>query len=121
MELVSWGARFHREPDGRLTQRVFGAHTFRRTVFYGDWTGKEIVRVLMEQVNQRKIKMIDSVCIMKLSKSDSNGDEGGAVNGALGIDIENKGFVRFECKSLILAAGGYTRAYPVSSSRLFEN
>ena len=26
-ELVDWGARFHREKDGRLTQRFFGAHT----------------------------------------------------------------------------------------------
>ncbi len=30
-ELVNWGARFHREKDGRLTQRFFGAHTYRRT------------------------------------------------------------------------------------------
>ena len=30
-ELVKWGARFHREEDGRLTQRFFGAHTYRRT------------------------------------------------------------------------------------------
>ena len=116
-ELVKWGAKFHREKDGRLTQRFFGAHTYRRTVFYGDWTGQEIIRVLMEQVNQRKIKMIDNVYIMKLSKSDDDGE----VNGALGVDIENKEFVRFECKSLILAAGGYTRVYPVSSSRVFEN
>jgi succinate dehydrogenase / fumarate reductase, flavoprotein subunit len=118
MELVNWSARFHREKDGRLTQRFFGAHTYRRTVFYGDWTGQEIVRVLMEQVNQRKIKMIDNVYIMKLLKSDN---DDGDVNGALGVDIENKEFVTFECKSLILAAGGYTRVYPVSSSRLFEN
>ena len=125
MELVNWGARFHREKDGRLTQRFFGAHTYRRTVFYGDWTGQEIVRVLMEQVNQRKIKVIDNVYITKLlKKSDNNGagdGDAGHVNGALGADIENKEFVRFKCKSLILAAGGYTRVYPVSSSRLFEN
>jgi succinate dehydrogenase/fumarate reductase flavoprotein subunit len=122
MELVNWGARFHREKDGRLTQRFFGAHTYRRTVFYGDWTGQEIIRVLMEQVNQRKIKMIDDVYIIKLSKSDNDDYDGNnEVNGALGVDIENKEFVRFECKSLILAAGGYTRVYPVSSSRLFEN
>jgi succinate dehydrogenase / fumarate reductase, flavoprotein subunit len=125
MELVNWGARFHREKDGRLTQRFFGAHTYRRTVFYGDWTGQEIVRVLMEQVNQRKIEVIDNVYITKLLKKSDNigaGDgDAGHVNGALGVDIENKEFVRFKCKSLILAAGGYTRVYPVSSSRLFEN
>jgi succinate dehydrogenase / fumarate reductase, flavoprotein subunit len=65
-ELVNWGARFHREKDGRLTQRFFGAHTYRRTVFYEDWTGQEIVRVLMDQVNQRKIKIIDNVYIIEL-------------------------------------------------------
>ncbi|MFL6331550.1 MAG: FAD-binding protein [Nitrososphaeraceae archaeon] len=145
-ELVNWGARFHREKDGRLTQRFFGAHTYRRTVFYEDWTGQEIVRVLMDQVNQRKIKIIDNVYITKLLLSDDvNGkilpplsslsssatatpeepvvkeEEQEVVKGAFGVDIEKKEFVRFECKSLILAAGGYTRVYAVSSSRIFEN
>src|SRR5918996_2834418 len=138
-ELVNWGARFHREKDGRLTQRFFGAHTYRRTVFYEDWTGLEIIRVLMEQVNKRKIKVIDNVYITELLKSDDDGDDVNGerplsstatqeeevvkeeVIGAVGVDIENKEFVTFECKSLILAAGGYTRVYPVSSSRIFEN
>jgi succinate dehydrogenase / fumarate reductase, flavoprotein subunit len=75
-ELVNWGARFHREKDGRLTQRFFGAHTYRRTVFYEDWTGQEIIRVLMEQVNQRKIKMIDNVYITKLLLKSESGDDG---------------------------------------------
>jgi succinate dehydrogenase / fumarate reductase, flavoprotein subunit len=144
-ELVNWGARFHREKDGRLTQRFFGAHTYRRTVFYEDWTGQEIIRVLMDQINQRKIKIIDNVYITKLllKSQDDDGDISGkarplsssgtltpeeqvgkeqeAVKGAFGIDIEKKEFVTFECKSLILAAGGYTRVYAVSSSRIFEN
>src|SRR3954469_21595294 len=109
-ELVNWGARFHREKDGKLTQRFFGAHTYRRTVFYEDWTGEEIIRVLMEQVSQRKIEIIDNVYITKLLKSDDdvNGDgvarrkEGEErqeeVKGALGIDIEKKEIVIFECK-----------------------
>lgn len=145
-ELVNWGARFHREKDGRLTQRFFGAHTYRRTVFYGDWTGLEIVRVLMEQVNQRKIKIMDNVYITKLLKSAGSDSSEGDLNeerrlsstaaqhqqeeadatkeiiqGAFGVDLENKEIVIFECTSLILAAGGYTRVYPVSSSRIFEN
>ena len=145
-ELVTWGAKFHREKDGRLTQRFFGAHTYRRTVFYEDWTGQEIIRVLMEQVNQRKIKIIDNVYIMKLLLLKSDGDDANRerlsspskaqaeeqvpnereqeqekIKGAFGVDIEKKEFVIFECKSLILAAGGYTRVYEVSSSRIFEN
>jgi succinate dehydrogenase / fumarate reductase, flavoprotein subunit len=121
-ELVNWGARFHREKDGRLTQRFFGAHTYRRTVFYGDWTGNEIIRVLMDQIQQRKIEIIDNVYITKLLKSDDlDGGEGEEVEGAVGIDLEKKEILIFECKSLILATGGYTRVYSVSSSRTFEN
>src|SRR3989475_8913831 len=113
-ELVEWGARFHREKDGRLTQRFFGAHTYRRTVFYEDWTGKEIIRVLMDQVLQRKIEIIDNVYITKLLKfRDAIGKRGGGatedLKGAIGIDVSKKKVVVFECKSLILATGGYTR------------
>jgi succinate dehydrogenase / fumarate reductase, flavoprotein subunit len=123
-ELVNWGARFHREKDGRLTQRFFGAHTYRRTVFYEDWTGEEIIRVLIEQVSKRKIEIVDDVYITQLLKS---GDAGGKreipeeIKGAFGIDFRKKEIVLFQCKSLILAAGGYTRVYSVSSSRIFEN
>ncbi len=122
-ELVNWGARFHREKDGRLTQRFFGAHTFRRTVFYGDWTGQEIIRVLMDQVSLRKIEIVDNVSITTLLKSDnlSRKREETKVTGALGIDFKKKEIVIFKCKSLILAGGGYTRVYAVSSSRSFEN
>ncbi len=123
-ELVNWGARFHREENGKLTQRFFGAHTYRRTVFYEDWTGQEIIRVLLDQVIQREIEIVDNVYIAKLLKSNNVGVKGEAteeVNGAYGIDFKKKEIVRFECKSLILATGGYTRVYAVSSSRIFEN
>src|ERR687892_2657565 len=136
-ELVGWGTRFHREKDGRLTQRFFGAHTYRRTVFYEDWTGQEIIRVLMEQVNQRKIKIIDNVYILKLilDSDYTNGERSAAtvtlkesvtkeqevISGGFGVDIEKNALVTLKCKSLILAAGGYTRVYSISSSRIFEN
>jgi succinate dehydrogenase flavoprotein subunit len=123
-ELVNWGARFHREKDGRLTQRFFGAHTYRRTVFYEDWTGEEIIRVLIDQVSQRKIEIVDDVYITKLLKSGyvlEKKESVEEVKGAIGIDFKEKEIVIFECKSLILATGGYTRVYAVSSSRIFEN
>jgi succinate dehydrogenase flavoprotein subunit len=132
-ELVNWGARFHREPDCRLTQRFFGAHTYRRTCFSGDWTGKEIIRVLMKQVRLRKIKFVDNVYITKLLKSTDIEKTQGAqeigkekekeeeILGAMGIDLKKKNITIFKAKCVILATGGYTRVYPVSSSRIFEN
>ena len=127
-ELVNWGARFHREEDGRLTQRFFGAHTYRRTVFYEDWTGDKIIRVLMKQVNKRKIDIMDNIYITKLLLKDNLENVYGYSNslpskiiGAIGIDIKEKQLVKFNCKSLILASGGYTRVYSISSSRNYEH
>jgi succinate dehydrogenase / fumarate reductase flavoprotein subunit len=129
-ELVKWGARFHREPDGRLTQRFFGAHTYRRTCFYGDWTGKEIIRVLMKQVRLRKIRFVDNVYITELLKStdienaqevQEKDEEEDQILGAIGIDLKKRNIIIFKAKCVILATGGYTRVYPVSSSRIFEN
>jgi len=127
-ELVNWGARFHREEDGRLTQRFFGAHTYRRTVFYEDWTGDEIIRVLMQQINERKIDIMDDIYITKLlvKKDIENRDRSSnslpsKIIGAIGIDIKKKQLVNFNCKSLILAPGGYTRVYSISSSRNYEH
>ena len=93
------GAQFHREKeDGRLTQRFFGAHTYRRTVFYEDWTGDEIIRVLLDHVNQRKIKIMDNIYITKLlytsNKVENKENEGTTItkeiNGALGINLGKK-------------------------------
>jgi succinate dehydrogenase / fumarate reductase, flavoprotein subunit len=68
---------------------------------------------------------MDDIYITKLLKSSIANDEkdtvGEEITGALGINIKKKEVVTFHCKSLILAAGGYTRVYEVSSSRIFEN
>ena len=38
-EIDEWGANFQKIDNGKLDQRFFGAHTFRRTCYSGDYTG----------------------------------------------------------------------------------
>ncbi|MGI0141639.1 MAG: FAD-binding protein [Candidatus Micrarchaeales archaeon] len=114
-ELVKWGARFHREKNGVLTQRFFGAHTYRRTCFYGDQTGKEIMRVLVNQVEKRRIRFLSNIFICSLIK---NADR---IGGAIGIDFANGEIIVFSAKSVVIAAGGYSKVYTRSSSRGYEN
>jgi succinate dehydrogenase/fumarate reductase flavoprotein subunit len=59
--------------------------------------------------------------LLKSCIANDEKEEGGKIVGALGLDIKKKEIVTFQCKTLILAAGGYTRVYAVSSSRIFEN
>ena len=54
-DLERWGMDFAREDDGRISQRFFGAHTFRRTAFSGDYTGLEIQRTLVRKAEQLEV------------------------------------------------------------------
>src|ERR1700751_4839487 len=47
-ELEEWGALFDRTKDGRILQRAFGGHTFRRLCHVGDRTGLEMIRTLQD-------------------------------------------------------------------------
>jgi succinate dehydrogenase/fumarate reductase flavoprotein subunit len=47
--------------------------------------------------------------------------KGHEIWGAVGIDLKNKNIIIFKSTCVILAAGGYSRIYSVSSSRSFEN
>jgi L-aspartate oxidase len=49
-ELLDWGARFDLGPDGRPALGREAAHSVRRVLHAGDTTGREIGRVLWEQV-----------------------------------------------------------------------
>src|SRR5437762_2947499 len=49
-ELIDWGARFDRGPDGRPALGREAAHSVRRVLHAGDATGREIGRVLWERV-----------------------------------------------------------------------
>ena len=45
-EIDDWGANLDKLKNGNFDQRFFGAHTFRRTCFSGDYTGKSILNAL---------------------------------------------------------------------------
>ena len=51
-ELIDWGARFDRGPDGEPALAIEGAHSARRVLHARDATGREIGRVLWERVSR---------------------------------------------------------------------
>lgn len=114
-ELVSLGAKFHREKNGAITQRFFGAATYRRACFVGDHTGKEILNVLVSHVIKRKIKFESNVYILSLLTAQ------GRVNGALGVHTRTGKLIAFHAKAVVLATGGHSRMFQRSSSRFWEN
>lgn len=110
--LIAMGADFHKEKNGKISQRYFGAHTYRRTIFKGDETGKEIMRVLCKKVNEYKIPHIDKTYISKLLLVKN------VVKGAIGFS-NNTAFV-ISAPVIILATGGYSNVYERSTQRQTE-
>lgn len=114
-ELVAYGVPFAREANGRLSQRFFGAHRYRRTCFVGDYTGLEIIRALVHEVDRREIPLFERVYISHLLTAD------GRVNGALGWMLDGGREVIVHAGAVLLATGGHIHIYRRSSSRRREN
>lgn len=114
-DLERWGMPFAREVDGRISQRFFGAHTFRRTSFAGDYTGLEIQRTLVNRAAQLNVPIHDSCYITQILVRDN------VVFGAYGFDLNTGTRYVFHADVVILAAGGHTRIWRRTSSRRDEN
>lgn len=114
-DLERYGMAFAREEDGRISQRFFGAHKFRRTAFAGDYTGLEIQRTLVRRAEQLNIPVLDGVYITRLLVHD------GAVFGAYGFSLADGTRYVIHADAVILAAGGHTRIWRRTSSRRDEN
>jgi succinate dehydrogenase flavoprotein subunit len=109
-ELEQWGALFDRTADGRILQRAFGGHTFRRLCHVGDRTGLEMIRTLQDRGVQMGFDVYMECTIVKLLT------DGGRVAGAVGYWRETGRFVVFKAKSVVVATGGIGKAWPVTSN-----
>lgn len=114
-DLERWGMPFAREDDGRISQRFFGAHKYRRTAYAGDYTGLEIQRTLLARARELDVPIVDTIYISRLLVAD------GTIFGAYGFDVVDGTPVLIHADAVILAAGGHTRIWRNTSSRRDEN
>src|SRR5207249_2678049 len=109
-ELEQWGAIFDRTEDGRILQRAFGGHTFKRLCHVGDRTGLEMIRTLQDRGVQLGIDVYMECAVTRLLS------DAGRVCGAFGYWRENGRFVVFRAKSVVIATGGIGKAWRVTSN-----
>ena len=111
IELEQWGALFNRTPQGRISQRPFGGHTYRRLCHVGDRTGLEMIRTLQEKVLATDAKVYMETTVTRLLK-----DGSGRVVGALAYTRESGSFVHYKAKAVVMATGGWGRIFKVTSN-----
>ena len=109
-ELEQWGALFDRTQDGRILQRAFGGHTFRRLCHVGDRTGLEMIRTLQDRGVQMGFDVYMECTVARLLK------DGPRVAGALAYWREQGRFVLFKAKAIVIATGGIGKSWRVTSN-----
>lgn len=109
-ELEHWGALFDRTKDGKIMQRAFGGHTWKRLAHVGDRTGLEMIRTLQDKGIHSGIDVYMECTITHLLK------DGERISGAFGYWRESGRFVIFKSKAVVLATGGIGKSYKVTSN-----
>jgi succinate dehydrogenase / fumarate reductase, flavoprotein subunit len=109
-ELERWGGVFDRTPAGRMSQRAFGGHTYRRLVHIGDRTGLELIRTLQDKCVHQDVDVFMEVTITHLLR------DGERVCGAFGYRRATGSFVVFRARAVVLATGGVGKCYEITSN-----
>jgi len=112
LELEHYGLPFSRTEDGRIYQRPFGGMTThygkgiaQRTCAAADRTGHAMLHTLYQQALKHDARFFIEYFAIDLIMED------GACRGVVALDMAEGRLHRFRAQKVILATGGYGRAY----------
>jgi len=109
-ELEHMGVPFSRTADGKINQRPFGGHTSPRACFAADITGHVVLHTLYEQCVKHNVHFYNEFQVFSLLIEDD------ISRGVVAWDIRNGGLHVFHSKAVLLATGGYGRAFKITSN-----
>ncbi len=114
LELEHYGVPFSRTAEGKIYQRPFGGMTTnygegkaaQRTCAAADRTGHAILHTLYTQALKHQAKFFIEFFALDLIMDDE-----GVCRGVMAWDLANGTLHRFRAHQVVLATGGYGRAY----------
>ncbi|MBV8592020.1 MAG: succinate dehydrogenase flavoprotein subunit [Acetobacteraceae bacterium] len=116
-ELEHYGVPFSRTEDGRIYQRPFGGHMVQygkapamRACAAADRTGHAILHTLYQQSLKHDVEFFVEYFALDLIVDE------GACRGVMAWSLEDGSIHRFRAQMVVLATGGYGRAYQSCTS-----
>ncbi len=113
VELEHYGLPFSRTPDGKIYQRPFGGHMrnygeipAQRVAAAADRTGHALLHTLYQQSLRHNAEFFIEYFALDLIM-----DADGACRGVVAWNLDDGAIHRFRAQTVILATGGYGRAY----------
>lgn len=112
-ELEHFGVPFSRTPEGKIYQRPFGGHMrnfgeapVQRACAAADRTGHAILHTLYQQCLKHKCEFFVEYIALDLIM-----DADGVCRGVMAWNLDDGTIHRFRAHKVVLASGGYGRAY----------
>lgn len=109
-EYEHMGVPFSRTEDGKINQRPFGGHSSPRACFSADITGHVLLHTLYEQCVKYNVHFYSEFQVFSLLIKDN------VSRGVVAWDIREGGLHIFHSKTVLLATGGYGRAFKITSN-----
>lgn len=114
-QLAHLGVRFARNSNGRFALHREGGHSHTRIVYAGDYTGREIVRALVEALQQHS-----SVALYQhhtaIDLVVQHGNTSNRCVGAYVLNADSGHAFRFLAGTTVLCTGGAGQLYPYTSN-----
>ena len=108
--IIKWheelGILYDREPDGSMVEIHGGGTSKKRMHSCKDYTGLEIVRNLMDEVQNRNIPVLEFTAAVELLTDDQN-----RVAGAVLYNMETQEYYIARAKATLIATGGFGRLH----------
>ncbi len=112
-ELEHYGVPFSRTPEGKIYQRAFGGMTTnfgggiaQRTCAAADRTGHAILHTLYQQALRARAEFLVEYFALDLIMDDE-----GVCRGVMAWNLDDGTIHRFRAHQVVMATGGYGRAY----------
>ncbi len=110
IDLEHMGVLFSRLPDGRIAQRAFGGHSYKRTCYAADKTGHAILHELVSNLRRYGVQIYEEWYVMQLIRED------GEAKGVVMYQIFNGDMEVVRAKAVMFATGGYGRVFNTTSN-----
>jgi len=113
MELISYGAKFDTDENGRLKQGMMPGHSYPRACFFDRRTGPMIMGTLARKAKRTpQIRIFEEVFIIDLVVQ----EEG--PHYAIGIRWADTTFIVFRAKAIVVTTGGGAQVYKHNTTSL---
>ena len=108
--LEQLGVLFRRTPTGQYALDPMNGHSFPRSLYFRDITGKVMIDTLRGEALRLGVRTLEDVQVTALA------GDGRSVSAAIGLDFQRGDTLLARARAVVIATGGAAQLYPLTTN-----